>query len=292
MNRKFLTSIIVVIVVLIGSGAYLYASGQGGKDVLVVATTTSLEDTGLLEEIEAAFEAKHPNIDMQVISAGTGIAIEYGKRGDADIVLVHDREREEELIAEGIGTERNPFAYNYFYIIGPPDDPAQIRGMNAADAFIKIKDEGEQNPGLVEFISRGDDSGTHAREKKIWDSTGLDYSTTIQTRKWYVESGKGMGDTLMIANERQGYTLSDSGTFLSFKAETQQEILISESEELLNVYTAIPINSNLVPDTNIDAANKLVEFLLSSEGQKIIEDFGIEEYGQTLFTPLKNGPST
>ncbi|GAB6055658.1 substrate-binding domain-containing protein [Methanobacterium movens] len=290
MNNRLLAAVLILIVVLLGVGTYVYSGALDGKEVLVVATTTSLEDTGLLEEIEAAFEAKYPNIDMQVISGGTGIAIEYGKNGDADIILVHDKAREEELIEEGIGTKRNPFAYNYFYIVGPSNDPAGIKGMDAAEAFEKIQEEGEKDPEAVEFISRGDDSGTHSREKKIWKATGLDYNNTVQNAPWYVESGKGMGDTLTIADEKQAYTISDSGTFLAFKDKINLEALITESPDLLNVYSAIPMNPDKVSTTNDDAANKLVEFLLSSEGQKIIAEFGVEEYGQNLFTALNGGP--
>ncbi|MBU4607118.1 MAG: substrate-binding domain-containing protein, partial [Euryarchaeota archaeon] len=180
--------------------------------------------------------------------------------------------------------------YNYFYIVGPSSDPAGIKGMDAAEAFEKIKEEGEKDPEAVEFISRGDDSGTHSREKKIWKSAELDYNNTVQNAPWYVESGKGMGDTLTIADEKQAYTISDSGTFFAFKDKINLEALITESPDLLNIYSAIPMNPDKVPATNNDAANKLVEFLLSSEGQKIIAEFGVEEYGQNLFTALNGGP--
>ena len=184
-------------------------------------------------------------------------------------MLVHDKKREQEFIKNGTGTNRTEFAYNYFWIVGPADDPAGIKGLNATEAFKKIAEEGQNNPDQVKFVSRGDDSGTHSKEKKLWNSSGISYKN-VTNSSWYVESGKGMGETLVIANEKNAYTISDSGTFLSFTKDgkIQLEPLITSGKDLLNIYTAIPINPDKHPKTNIEAAQNFIDFLVSPEGQK------------------------
>ena len=161
MDRKYVALVAIVAVILLGVGFYAI-SGNGDREILRISTTTSLEDTGLLEDVEAAFERKYPNIDVQIVSGGTGIALERGKRGDADLLIVHDKKREEEFIKDGYGVKRYPFAYNYFYIVGPADDPAGIKDAKTGeDAFRKILEGAEKNPEKVRFVSRGDNSGTN-----------------------------------------------------------------------------------------------------------------------------------
>jgi tungstate transport system substrate-binding protein len=290
MDNKFTAGIIILILAIIALGAFT-SGDSGDKQVLRISTTTSLEDTGLLTELEATFEKKYPNIDVQIVSAGTGIALKYGQSGDADLVIVHDKKREQQFIDDGYGTKRYPFAYNYFYIIGPANDPANIKGMtNATQAFEAIMNAGESNPDSVKFVSRGDSSGTNSRELKIWNNTGADYNTSINGSAWYIESGKGMGDTLMIANEKSAYTLTDSGTYLAFKGKLSLVPYLTSGKDLLNVYSAIPVNPDKVNGVNYDAAMKFVDFLESQECQELIGDYGKEEFGQALFTPLFGGP--
>jgi tungstate transport system substrate-binding protein len=286
MDNKFIAGIIILMLAIIALGAFT-SGGSGDKQVLRISTTTSLEDTGLLTELESAFEKKYPNIDVQIVSAGTGIALKYGESGDADLVIVHDKKREQQFIDNGYGTKRYPFAYNYFYIVGPTNDPAKIKGMtNATAAFEKILQAGQANPNSVKFVSRGDNSGTNSREIKIWNSTGTDYNTSVNGSAWYIETGKGMGDTLILANEKSAYTLSDSGTFLAFKGNLTLVPYLTSGKDLLNIYSAIPVNPKKVSGVNYDAAMKFVGFLESDEGQQLIGEFGKAKYGQSLFTPL------
>ena len=256
------------------------------KQTLKIATTTSLEDTGLLTELEKKFESKYPNIDVQIVSTGTGQALEYGKKGDVDLVMVHSKKQEMAFIDEGYGTNRTIFAYNYFYIVGPENDPANAKGSTALEAFNKIMESGKTNSNEVKFISRGDNSGTNNREITLWNSTGVDYNLSIKNQPWYIETGKGMGDTLIIANEKSAYTLSDSGTYLAFKGNSTLTALVTEGKDLLNVYSLIPVNPSKFPNVNSEAANLWILFITSGEGQDIIGKYGVSEYGQTLFTPF------
>ena len=242
MNRRILVIIGILAILIVGAGIYAYSSPtQPDTKRLIVSTTTSLEDTGLLKEIETAFEDKYPGVDVSVISGGTGIALQYGERGDADVLLTHDKNREEEFIESGFGTNRTEIAYNYFWIVGPENDPAGIRGLNATEAFSKIMEEGQNNPDKVKFASRGDDSGTHAREKQIWGRTGVSYEEVSGSGAWYIESGRGMGETLLLASEQNAYTLTDSGTFLAYTNEGRIRIvpLVTTGDELLNVYATL-----------------------------------------------------
>ncbi|WP_414469797.1 substrate-binding domain-containing protein [Methanobacterium sp. ACI-7] len=291
MNTRNIAIIAAIVIVIVAAGLYAFsASNSPDTSKLRISTTTSLEDTGLLKELEAAYEKKYSGVDVQVVSGGTGIAIQYGERGDVDLMLVHDKTRETKFVNDGFGTNRTEFAYNYFWIVGPADDPAGIKGLNATEAFKKIAEMGQANPDQVKFVSRGDDSGTHAREKKVWNSSGIDINKTKGS--WYVESGKGMGDTLIIANEKNAYTISDSGTFLTFTKEGKIKLvpLVTAGKDLLNVYTAIPVNPQKHPKTNVDGANNFVNFLVSPEGQQIIANFGKDKFGQPLFTPVPTNP--
>ncbi|MGB9902267.1 substrate-binding domain-containing protein [Methanothrix sp.] len=241
---------------------------------LRIATTTSLYDTKLLDALESRFEEEY-GIALDIISGGTGFALEQGRRGDVDLLLVHDKDREREFIDDGYGTERRCFAYNYFYIVGPAGDPAGIRGRNASEAFRRIADAGEMNPN-VQFVSRGDNSGTHARERLLWKSAGIEPSG-----RWYLESGQGMGATLIMADEKRAYTLTDMSTYMAFAGNLSLVPLVTESDELLNVYAAIPVSAS----KHLDLAERFVEFLLSQEVQEIIANYGKNIYGRALFYP-------
>jgi tungstate transport system substrate-binding protein len=292
MDRKNIAIIGILVILIACAGIYLYnESTHSNASRLIVSTTTSLEDTGLLEVIEKAFEAKYPGVNVSVISGGTGIAIQYGERGDADVLLTHDKSREEKFVSSGFGTNRTEIAYNYFWIVGPENDPAGIRGLNATEAFKKIMEDGQKNPDQVKFASRGDDSGTHAREKQIWKMTGVSYENVNNSGAWYIESGRGMGETLLLANEQNAYTLTDSGTFLAYTKEGRIQIIpiVTTGSELLNVYAAMPVNPENHPDVNYEGAKNFVNFLISPEGQEIIGNYGKEQYGQPLFTPISKG---
>ncbi len=249
------------------------------QERLRVATTTSLYDTGLWEYLESIFEREY-GVEVYVLSAGTGIALEYGRRGDVDVITVHSKALEEQFIAEGYGVERVPFAYNYFLIVGPANDSAGIRGLSPEDALKKLFETASSS-----FVSRGDDSGTHNREKAIWKQAGYDYETVREAEQWYVEAGIGMGPALLMASEKQAYTLTDMGTFLSYKNKLDLVPMVDNGNALLNVYSAIAINPVKHPEINIDTANNLISFLISSEIQELIGNYGVGKYGMQLFIP-------
>ena len=254
-----------------------------------ISTTTSLYDTGLWDELEPMFEEEY-GAELDVIYAGTGIAIEYGQRGDVDAIAVHSKSRETAFVADGYGVERVPFAYNYFVIVGPADDPAGIGDMTPEDALDKLFTDADSK-----FISRGDDSGTHGKEKAIWAAAGYDYDNdVVGAGTWYVEAGSGMGATLLKAKEMQGYTLSDMGTFLAYQAELGLEAIVDEGLILLNVYSVLacdPGNTN--KRVNLEMGQNLVTFLTSAEIQDIIGEYGVAEYNRQLFTPCAgNEPSS
>lgn len=249
------------------------------KERLRVATTTSLYETGLWGYLEPMFEEKY-GVEVDVLSVGTGIALEYGRRGDVDVITVHSKSREEEFVAEGYGVQRVPFAYNYLLIVGPPDDPAGIKGMTPEDAFKQLFETGSGS-----FVSRGDDSGTHGKEKAIWQAAGYDYETVQQAGSWYIEAGRSMGSTILMANEKQAYTLTDMGTFISYKRKTSLVPLVEEESILLNVYSVIAVNPEKNPGVNAAMAANMVDFLTSSEIQELLGKYGVREYRRQLFTP-------
>jgi tungstate transport system substrate-binding protein len=256
------------------------------EERLKLATTTSLYDTKLLDLIEQKFEEKY-NVSMDTIAKGSGAAIKLGETGDVDVLLVHDPVAETKFIENGDGLERRCIAYNYFYLVGPEDDPAGIEGMNASEAMATIMEKGLENPDEVMFISRGDNSGTHALEKVLWANAGYNYSEVNTSGPWYVEAGQGMGATLMMANEKQAYTLSDMSTFMAFQGNLTIMPLIEGGDELLNVYVAMAVNPAKHPGVNCEMANEFINYLVSDEGQEIIATFGEEQYGRPLFFPAK-----
>ena len=243
------------------------------EGVVRISTTTSVNDSGLLPYLQPFFE-KATGLQWEVTSAGTGAAIKKGETGDADALLVHAKASEEEFVNAGYGVERIPFMYNFFVIVGPADDPAGIKDcQTAADAFKKIAESGQT------FVSRGDDSGTNKKEIQIWEAAGV----TPEGQDWYVNAGAGMGATLTQAAERQGYTLSDKATFLSNDAKESLSILLGESEDMKNTYSMIAISPEKWPDTNIDGANKFIEWMTGEEASELIANYGVAEYGEPLF---------
>ena len=280
----WIVALILVAVVSVAGTAYYV--GGGSRRKVVISTTTSLYDTGLLDTIEDHFEAEHP-IDLYFISVGTGLAITHAERGDADVILVHAPSRELIFMESGYGTCRKIVAYNFFAIAGPEADPANIKDLSPTQVLSKIARTGRQN--AARWVSRGDDSGTHTKEKELWSAAGFDWSL-IREEKWYVEAGTGMGKTLQVADNLDAYTLTDVGTYLKYYKDgiITLKTLVTQGEELLNVYSAIAGNSTRHSHINYEDAITFIKFLESQEGQEIIGNFGKDMYDQSLFYPAAN----
>lgn len=241
---------------------------------LILATTTSTRDSGLLDVLLPEFE-KQTGYKVKMVAVGTGAALAMGEEGNADVLLVHAPSSEEELMAKGFGSERDLIMHNDFVIVGPPDDPAGIKGMdNAADAFQKIAD------AKAPFVSRADDSGTNKKEIAIWQTDSI-----TPEGDWYIQSGQGMGDTLRIASEKFAYTLTDRATYLALQSTIESEILVEGDAVLLNIYHVIVVNPDKWPKVNVEGAKAFANFLTSAETQKMIGEFGVKEYGAPLFFP-------
>jgi tungstate transport system substrate-binding protein len=245
---------------------------------LRLATTTSTFDSGLLDVLVPAFEAKYP-YDVQVLSKGTGEAIALGRTGDADVLLVHARSQEDQFMADGQGKERRDVCYNDFLVVGPAADPAGIKGLAAVPAFQKMA---EAN---AVFISRGDNSGTHTKEKSVWAAANIADKGT-----GYLEAGTGMAAVLRMANEKSAYTLTDRATYLSLKGElTNLAPLVEGDTSLFNPYGVITVNPDNHNGINYDGAKAFMDWITSTEGQDMIKSFGIDKYGQSLFVPDYKG---
>ncbi|MEB2288112.1 MAG: substrate-binding domain-containing protein [Anaerolineae bacterium] len=240
---------------------------------LILATTTSTEDSGLLEYILPDFEAKY-NAEVDVIAVGTGQALELGQNGDADVVLVHSRAREDAFVADGYGTARYDVMYNDFILVGPAADPAGIKGMtDAAAAFAQIAESGST------FVSRGDDSGTHSKEKAIWTAAEV----TLEG-DWYISAGQGMGEVLTMSDEMGAYTLSDRATYVARQATgLKLEILVEGDPILFNPYGVIPVNPEKHPNINAELGQAFADWITSLETQELILSFKLND--QSLFTP-------
>lgn len=246
---------------------------------VILATTTSTQDSGLLDVLIPLFESR-TGFKVKIIAVGSGQAMALGRKGEADVLLVHSPEDESSFVKEGFGIRRRPVMYNDFVIVGPRDDPAQIRGLSSAvHALAAIASKGAL------FLSRGDRSGTHVRELELWRKAGLG----PQGNRWYQETGQGMGQTLMVAAEKRGYTLSDRGTYLALARNLSLEILLEGDSGLRNVYHVIQVNPSRFPRLNSEGARELAEFLVSKEAQELIAGFGVERFGQPLFFPLALG---
>ncbi|MCS6863946.1 MAG: substrate-binding domain-containing protein [Gemmataceae bacterium] len=249
---------------------------------ITLATTTSTRDTGLLDELIPRFRAK-TGIEVRVVAVGTGQALEIGRRGDADVLLTHDPAAEQRFLHEHQGTSRNELMTNDFVLVGPPDDPANVRAApSGADAFRRI------GQAQAVFISRADESGTHHKEKATWLAAGLE-----PAGDWYIRCGQGMGAVLRMADEKRGYTLADRGTFIAQRAKLNLAILHSGDPEWINRYSVIAVNPQQHPHVKDVWAAEFITYLLSSEAQQIIAEFGRSQYGEPLFRasrwPLRNG---
>ncbi|MDD1661535.1 MAG: tungstate ABC transporter substrate-binding protein WtpA [Methanomicrobiales archaeon] len=262
------------------------------KGTLLISTTTSLYDPGLLDYLRPEFEKEY-NCNVLITSQGTGKAIELARRGDVDMLLVHDPARELLFLEDGFGLNRRCFAYNYFLLVGPATDPAGVKDMKPEDAFKKILTEGKKGTAGVAFVSRGDASGTHAFEQGLWKAAGYTYAKDVQkSGAWYIEAGKGMGETLVMASEKSAYTLTDIATYLAFKSNLQLVPIVDKGDSLRNIYTAISINPLRYPGQNLTLANNYINFLLRDSTQQKIANYGMDKYGIPLYYSLKGATCT
>jgi len=268
--------LIVVIGIVQGCGSQQVQQQQAGqaqtKDV-ILSTTTSTQDSGLLDKLLPVFEQK-TGYKVKPIAVGTGAALAMGEKGEADVLLVHSPKDEKKLVDSGVGINYQLVMHNDFIIVGPASDPAKIKGSNAVEAFKKIA-----NAKAV-FVSRGDESGTHKKEKEIWAAAGIK-----PEGNWYQQSGTGMGATLNIANEKQGYTLTDRGTYLAQKKNLKLEILSEGDKSLLNIYHVMQVNPEKFSKVNKEGGKAFVDFMVDPETQKLIGEFGKDTYGEPLFFP-------
>jgi tungstate transport system substrate-binding protein len=244
---------------------------------LKLATTTSVQDTGLLDYLLPDFEREN-NVDVQVIAKGSGEALKLGETGDVDVLIVHSPAAEDAFMAAGHGWNRTQFAHNYFVIVGPAGDPAGIKGLNATAAFKKIYASNST------FVSRGDTSGTASKEKDLWNKSGLAQPDN-KSFTWYKSTGSGMADTLRTADQLQGYTLSDKGTYLKFQKNLTLVIMVDNTTDMLNKYDVIAVNQTQHPYVKYDLAKKLADYMASQPVQQKIGEYGVKDYGMPLFYP-------
>lgn len=259
------------------------------ENVLLLATTTSTYDSGLLDEILPGFESQF-NVRVDVVAVGTGQALALGRRGDADLLLVHEPFGEAVFVGDGYGTRRYPVMFNDFVIVGPADDPAQIRSLREAKiAFTRIAAQ------EATFVSRGDRSGTHVREQRLWELAGL---LPGADSTWYLSVGQGMAQSLQLASEIQAYTLSDRGTYLALAHKLEglvvlvggSNVLDNGDSELINIYSLIPVNPGIHPSVQFDLATQFVDWMLAPEIQGQIMRFGNSSTGARLFLPIDSLP--
>lgn len=264
----------VILSLLVSAGMLAAPALAKNKPKLVLATTTSTMDSGLLDFLVPIFE-KENGCKIQIIAVGTGAAIRYGRDGNADIVMVHDPEAEEQEVKEGLFVERKYLMYNDFIIVGPAEDPAGIKGLaSAAEALRKIQSS------QLTFVSRADQSGTHKKEQRLWEAAGLSPKGS-----WYLEAGAGMEAVLRIANEKRAYCLTDRGTYLAHRKEYELSILFEGDKEFFNPYHVMLVAPARYPFVNYPLAKKFSEFLTSERGQRLIGEFGVDKFGQPLFYP-------
>ncbi len=297
-QKILIIAVLATVTVVAGTFAYFT---YFAKRRLIIATTTSLYDTGLLDEIEKDYEATH-SVDLNIVSVGTGVAIQNAENGNADVLLVHSPSLEKTFLEEGYGVNRKIIAYNFFTIVGPEADPAGVTGKNTTEALKGIVAYGrnltDQSGQTKIWMSRGDNSGTHSKEQSLWKAAGYNY-TLLSAEPWYGSLGSGMADTLNVANQKSAYTLADIGTYLKFWTDGAISLIkfLSTEKSLLNVYSVmavnqtVPANQTLHDRINYIDAMDFIEYLVSNETQQFIENYGKADYGQSLFygsvQPLK-----
>jgi tungstate transport system substrate-binding protein len=269
-GARIILWVVVSLFILMGSSPVLAQT-----KAVILSTTTSTQDSGLLDVLIPVFE-KNTGYFVKTIAVGSGQAMAMGKKGEADVLLVHSPDAEKKFVAEGYGINRRIIMHNDFIIIGPPGDSAKIKGIKlASEAFKKIAS------AKALFMSRGDNSGTHAKEKAIWKVAGIN----PEGEKWYQQTGLGMGQTLNVTAEKKGYTLADRGTYLALKKTLGLDILVEGDAILLNIYHVIEVNPAKWPKVNVAGGKAFADFMVSKETQDIIKTFGVEKFGSPLFFP-------
>jgi len=275
MNRRIGKTILLLGIIV----SLLFIAGitsiRAQEKTVILATTTSTQDSGLLDVLLPIFEKK-TGYFVKTIAVGSGQAMAMGQKGEADVLLVHSPAAEKKFVAEGFGINRRLVMHNDFIIVGPSEDPAKIKGIkSSSESFKKIASANAL------FLSRGDNSGTHAKEKDIWKTAGVN----PEGEKWYQQTGLGMGQTLSVAAEKKGYTLADRGTYLALKKNLGLDILVEGDAILLNIYHVIEVNPVKWPKVNTAGAKTFADFMLAKETQDIIKTFGVDKFGSPLFFP-------
>jgi tungstate transport system substrate-binding protein len=269
LNRRV---VLVIGLLLVGALGPLSANAQ--RAPVILATTTSTQDSGLLDVLVPLFE-KQTGYSVKTIAVGTGQSLALAARGEADVALCHAPSLERKYVDEGKLHDRRLVMYNDFVIIGPADDPARIKGMKAADAMKAIATSGAR------FVSRGDNSGTHVLEKSLWKLAGVE-----PKGESYIEAGQGMGATLRIADDRKAYTITDRATLLAFQKLVRLSLLVEGDRPLLNIYSVLEVNSANGPRVNTAGGKAFADFMVAPETQRVIKTFGVEKYDQPLFVPV------
>ncbi|WP_070000577.1 substrate-binding domain-containing protein [Cellulosilyticum sp. I15G10I2] len=272
-KKRFIFLIGVITIFAVSLGIVLRQFSTEKKSSILIGSTTSLQDSGLLDELLPIFY-EETGIEAKVIAVGTGQAIKLGQDGEVDLLLVHDKLSEITFVEEGHGTKRWDVMYNEFILVGPAEDPLGLKEKGVLEAFTQMAAE------EALFVSRGDQSGTHKKELSIWKELGME-----PTYSNYVSAGKGMGDVLKMADELRGYTLSDMATYLKLSKDLELDIMVENDEYLMNMYGVIAINPNKNTKINSKGAQSFIKWLLSPEIQKKIEEYGVETYGRSLFIP-------
>ncbi len=290
-NQRTIMIVGAILILVIAGGLYWNYTKPKPKEQLIVSTTTSLYETGVLDVLKARFEANYPQYNVSFISQGTGLAIQTAKNGDADMILVHAPSQELAFMESGDGVNRKIFAYNFFIIVGPESDPAGIKGMDPLEALTTIAEKGVA--GEAVWVSRGDNSGTNSKEINLWAAAGLDLEA-LKAEKiastsdpWYIEAGAGMTATLQLANQKDAYTLTDVATYLKNYANGNIQLVkvVDSGKDTLNVYSAIVCNPEKNPRGMYDASMLFVRFVISDDVQNMLKTYGQDEYGSTLFKP-------
>ena len=271
-KREIILSIVVTLLIISG---FFYPVRAAEQKSIILATTTSAQDSGLLDALLPVFEKK-TGYFVKTIAVGSGQAMAMGQKGEADVMLVHSPAAEKKLVEEGYGVNRRLVMHNDFIIVGPPGDPAKIKGIKSTpEAFKKIASADKL------FLSRGDNSGTHAKEKDVWKAAGIN----PEKEKWYQQTGLGMGQTLNVAAEKKGYTLADRGTYLALQKNLGLSILVEGDAVLLNIYHVIEVNPAKWPKVNAAGGKAFADFMVARETQEVIKTFGTDKFGSPLFFP-------
>jgi len=272
MMNAFRNVLIGLVILLFIAGAALVEAQQ---KTIILATTTSTQDSGLLDVLIPVFEKK-TGFFVKTIAVGSGQAMAIGQKGEADVLLVHSPAAEKKFVAEGFGINRRLIMHNDYIIVGPSEDSARIKGLkSASEAFKKMA------AAKALFLSRADKSGTHSKEMDIWKKAGVN----PEGEKWYQQTGLGMGQTLNVTAEKKGYTLADRGTYLALKKNLGLDILVEGDAILLNIYHVIEVNPAKWPKVNVPGGKAFADFMVSKETQEIVKTFGVEKFGSPLFFP-------